>query len=33
MPRRGATLGLRVPQDEEAVGLDITEHAETAYIF
>jgi ammonium transporter, Amt family len=28
-----ATMGLRVTQEEEAVGLDVTEHAETAYIF
>ena len=28
-----ATVGLRVTPDEEAVGLDVGEHAETAYIF
>jgi Amt family ammonium transporter len=28
-----ATIGLRVTQEEESVGLDVTEHAETAYIF
>ena len=28
-----ATVGLRVPPDEEAAGLDTTQHAETAYNF
>ncbi|HEY5472381.1 MAG TPA: ammonium transporter [Candidatus Limnocylindrales bacterium] len=28
-----ATIGLRVTPEAEAVGLDVTEHAETAYIF
>jgi len=26
-----ATVGLRVPPDDEAEGLDTTQHAETAY--
>jgi ammonia channel protein AmtB len=25
------TIGLRVPQEEEEVGLDVSQHAETAY--
>jgi len=28
-----ATLGLRVDEDTEERGLDITEHAEAAYVF
>jgi Amt family ammonium transporter len=26
-----ATLGLRVPEDKEREGLDVTEHGESAY--
>ena len=28
-----ATIGLRVDDDDEAQGLDMTQHAETAYSF